>query len=104
MSVGLQVRTGNPRPPLRASALMPRYYFHVCNGEGFTEDEEGQELPDPDAARKAAIRSARDIMASDVKRGFLDLSSFIEVEDSDRRMILSLTFQQAIDMTEHHRP
>ena len=82
---------------------MPLFYFHVCNGNGFTEDEEGQELPNVDAARLAAIRSARDIMAADVQRGFLDLSSFIEVEDSARKLVLSLSFQQAVDLTEHHR-
>lgn len=81
---------------------MPRFYLHVCNGSGFVQDEEGQELPDLDAARLAAIRSARDIMASDVQRGILDLSSFIEVEDEERRLVLSLSFQQAVDMTQHH--
>lgn len=83
---------------------MPRFYFHVCNGNGFTEDDEGQDLPDIDAARLAAIHSARDIMAADVQRGILDLSSFIEVEDSERQLVLSLSFQQAVDMTQRHLP
>jgi Domain of unknown function (DUF6894) len=83
---------------------MPRFYFHICNGNGFTEDEEGQELPSVEAARLAAIRSARDIMCADLQRGFLDLSSFIEVEDGERRLVLSLTFQQAVDLTRHHLP
>jgi len=34
---------------------MPRFYFHVCNGNGFTEDEEGQELADVEAARARAV-------------------------------------------------
>jgi hypothetical protein len=71
---------------------MPRFYLHVCNGTGFLQDEEGQELPDVDAARLAAVRSARSIMASDVQRGMLDLSSFIEVEDADGKLILTLGF------------
>jgi hypothetical protein len=34
---------------------MPRFYLHICNGNGFTEDEEGVELADEAAVRKAAI-------------------------------------------------
>ncbi len=31
---------------------MPKYYFHICNGNDFTEDEEGMELPDEETARR----------------------------------------------------
>jgi len=82
---------------------MPRYFFHVCNGNGFVEDEEGQELPDLEAARKIAIKSARDIMAADVQRGMLDLSSFIEVEDEDKKLVCSLGFEEAVDLSRHHK-
>jgi hypothetical protein len=81
---------------------MARFYFHVCNGNGFVQDEEGQDLPDEKAARLAAIRSARDIMASDVQRGMLDLSSFIEIEDAEKQHILTLGFQEAVDLTQRH--
>ena len=81
---------------------MPRFYFRVCNGTGFVQDEEGQELPDIEAARLAAVRSARDIMSADVQRGILDLSSFIEVEDTGGALVLSLTFSQALDLTQRH--
>ena len=81
---------------------MPRYYFHVCNGTGFVQDEEGLDLPDFEAARAEAIRSARSIMASDVQRGMLDLSSFIEIEDSDGGLVHTLGFQEAVDLTQRH--
>jgi hypothetical protein len=81
---------------------MPRYYLHVCNGTGFVQDEEGQDLPNLDAARLVAMRSARSIMASDVQRGMLDLSSFIEVEDEDGKLVLTLGFQEAVDLTQRH--
>jgi hypothetical protein len=81
---------------------MPRFYFHVCNGTGFVPDEEGQELPDVDAARREAVRSARSIMASDVQRGMLDLSSFIEIEDEAHQLLLTLGFQEAVDLTQRH--
>jgi hypothetical protein len=79
---------------------VPRFYFHVCNGTGFVQDEEGQELPDLEAARAEAIRSARSIMASDVQRGMLDLSSFIEIEDSGHQLVHTLGFGEAVDLTQ----
>lgn len=81
---------------------MPRFYFHVCNGTGFVQDEEGQELPDLEAARAAAIKSARSIMASDVQRGALDLSSFIEIEDEASQLLHTLCFGDAVDLTKRH--
>ncbi|HEX8571326.1 MAG TPA: hypothetical protein VF759_01095 [Allosphingosinicella sp.] len=82
---------------------MPRYYLSVCNGNGFVEDVEGQELPDLEAARAEAIRSARSIMASDVQRGMLDLSSFIEIEDCDHQLVHTLGFEEAVDLTQRHQ-
>ena len=82
---------------------MPRYYFHVCNGTGFVQDEEGQELPDLEAARAEAIRNARSIMASDVQRGMLDLSSFIEIEDANSQLVDTLGFDDAVDLTQRHQ-
>jgi hypothetical protein len=81
---------------------MPRYYFHICNGNGFVEDEEGQELPDLEAARAVALNCARDIMAADVRRGALDLSSFIEIEDASRQLVHTLGFEDAVDLTARH--
>jgi len=78
---------------------VPRFYFHICNGNGFVEDGEGTELPDLDAARAQATAGARDVMAGDVQRGFLDLSSFIEVEDERRTHLFTLTFKDVVDVT-----
>ena len=75
---------------------MPRFYFHVCNGNGFVEDEEGQELPDADAARVTATHEARNVMADELRSGELDLSSFIEVENEARELIFTVHFHQAV--------
>jgi len=40
------------------SIAMPLFYLHVCNGNGFVADEEGQEFADLAAARAEAVRSA----------------------------------------------
>ncbi|MEA3011446.1 MAG: hypothetical protein QOJ91_3138 [Sphingomonadales bacterium] len=74
---------------------MPRFFFHVCNGNGFTEDEEGRELLDEAAARFVALAGARDIMAEEMRAGQLDPASFIEVEDSQHRHLFTLLFSDA---------
>lgn len=74
---------------------MPRFFFHVCNGNGFVEDEEGRDLPGEAAARSAALDGARDIMAEEMRSGQLNPASFIEVEDADRKHLFTLLFSEA---------
>jgi uncharacterized protein DUF6894 len=74
---------------------MPLYFFHVCNGSGFVEDEEGRDLSDEAEARAAALAGARDIMAEEMRAGQLNPASFIEVEDSEHRHLFTLTFSEA---------
>lgn len=76
---------------------MPRFFFHVCNGAGFAEDEEGLSLPDVEAARAEALKSARALLADDMQQdGTLDLTSFIEVEDERRQHLFKLVFRDAV--------
>jgi hypothetical protein len=77
---------------------MPRFYLHVCDGVGFAQDEEGLELPDRAAAREAAIQGLRDIMASEVKGGGINLASFVEKEDERRRLIETVSFTDAVSL------
>lgn len=82
---------------------MPRFYLHICNGQGFVEDGEGQELAGEAEAREVAMRSAREVAAADVKMGELDLASFIKVEDENHRWLFTLTFAEAIDLKGQHQ-
>jgi hypothetical protein len=76
--------------------------MHVCNGNGFVEDQEGVELADGDTAREKAVEAARDVMAGDLRRGELDLSSFIEVEDEGHNLLFTLHFSEAVKLTARH--
>lgn len=78
---------------------MPRFYLHVCNGSGFVEDEEGQELPDLESAREQAIQGLRDIMAGDLRAGELNMASFIEVEDEARQLLTTVNFLEAVSIS-----
>ena len=75
---------------------MPLYFFHICDGDGMTEDEEGRELAGVDAARAEAIRGARSLMAGDVQNGLLNLGSFIDVEDAEGKPLFTLHFSEAV--------
>jgi hypothetical protein len=77
---------------------VPRYFFHVCNGDGFTQDEEGAILPDPAAARRNAIAAARGIMADEMRAGQLNPASFIEIEDEVGKLLFTLQFSEAYEV------
>jgi len=76
---------------------MPRFFFHLRDGES-VEDPDGMFLPDAEMARLEAIRSARDIMAEDVRRGRLSLASLIEVTDEQGEPILAVPFREVIEI------
>ena len=81
---------------------MPRYYLHVCNGTGFIEDQKGVVLPGAEAAREKAIEAAREVMAGDLREGELDLSSFVEVEDEEKKLLFTIQFIDAVKLTSRH--
>jgi hypothetical protein len=86
------------REAIRSIILLrvPRYYMHMSDGHRFVEDHEGRDLPDDETARQEAVKGARDVMASELRGGQLDLSSFIEVEDETRKLLFTVTFAEAV--------
>jgi hypothetical protein len=75
---------------------MPRFYLHICNGSGFTEDEEGREFRDADAALEAAIHGIRDLMAEELRKGEINIASFVEIEDELRQLVRTVAFTEAV--------
>lgn len=76
---------------------MPRYFFHL-HDDMVSIDEEGTELPDIAAARKMAVEAALGLMSAQVLGGRLHLDHRIEVEDENRRPVLSLPFKEAVEI------
>ena len=76
---------------------MPRFFFHIRDGESI-DDPDGMYLPDSQTARLEALRSARDIMAEDVRRGRLQLGSWIEVTDEQGEAIFAVPFAEAVEI------
>ena len=77
---------------------MPRYYFHVFNGNGETRDEEGIELFDLGEARAQAVTGIRSILRDEVSNGRLDLSGVLKVADEDQNVLFEVRFDEVVDI------
>jgi hypothetical protein len=77
---------------------VPRFFFHVLNDID-AADEEGQELPSLAAANLQAIDYVRDLAASAVRQGRLNLTHRINVEDEQGHCLLSVTFGDAVEIS-----
>lgn len=75
-------------------AAVPRFYFHLYD-DGVLIDEEGQELPDLEAAYQRAVENAREMACANIKAGFLNLDYSIEIEDGQGETVLVVTFREA---------
>jgi hypothetical protein len=73
------------------------YYFNL-HDDIVCVDDEGWELRDVAAARAEAIRAAREIICDQVREGRINLSHRIEVEDEDRRPVLTLPFRSVVEI------
>ena len=76
---------------------MPRFFFHLHNGED-VPDREGLELPDREAAHGEAIRNARSIMAEEIMEGNLPLRDVIEVVDESGAAVMTVSFRDAVEI------
>jgi uncharacterized protein DUF6894 len=54
---------------------MPRYYFHIRDGDTFILDDEGFELADMEAVKIEAFRSAMDLLQRNAAEHFLRTST-----------------------------
>ena len=77
---------------------MERYFYHINNGNGYTRDEEGQELPHDRSVREIALLSVRSLIGDELKNGTIDLTGRIEVTDADGACVLQLPFTNAVEI------
>lgn len=75
---------------------MALFYFHLCSGDEFVEDQEGTEAADAQAAYLTAVQSLRGVMAGDVLRGYLNIASFIEIEDEQRSLVRTVPLTEVV--------
>ena len=66
---------------------MPRYFFHVREGNSLSRDEEGQELPDAEAARREAISATREMLGENLLHGGSLNHRAIEIADATGHVV-----------------
>jgi len=66
---------------------MPRYYFHVREGQEISRDTEGQNLPDAEAARREAINASREILGEKLLHGGSLNHRQIEIADETGHVV-----------------
>ena len=75
---------------------VPRFYFHLSNARGSTKDMVGREFPNLQAAHAAALSDARSLMSQEILLGEIDFGSFIQIHDQNNKLLLTLTFHEAV--------
>ena len=75
---------------------MPRFYFDVREGVRFTEDEEGLELPDCNAAEREAAEAAASIGRDMLPKGTARVVT-VEVRNEHGQRLVTATVTLAVD-------
>lgn len=76
---------------------MPRFFFHLANGEHVL-DERGLVLSDVEAARATAVASARSLLSAEILTGHLLLNSRIVIVEEGEEQVASVEFQDVVEM------
>jgi hypothetical protein len=76
---------------------MPRFYFHICDDEGMSRDEEGTELPDLDAARREARASARDLASQYLKNRKPITGQTLQIADETGKVLETMEVRAVLN-------
>jgi hypothetical protein len=76
---------------------MPRFHMHIRHADELLEDGEGEEFPSLVEARTEAVMAARELMAAAIASGKRPKRSSFEIADESGRIVLVMSFEEAID-------
>jgi hypothetical protein len=74
---------------------MPRYFFHVQDGDDFVPDKEGILLPDLDTAREQCRQIVDDVLDEPQNRDERSSERSFRITDESGREVLWLPFARA---------
>jgi hypothetical protein len=72
--------------------------MHLRDGTEQLLDPEGLEFASVDAARKATLVAARDLMTGDIREGVIDFRFRIDLEDDRGEIVYTLPFKHAVSI------
>jgi uncharacterized protein DUF6894 len=75
---------------------MARFYINFRNGDEIAKDDEGQDLPGLEEARAAALVSAREILADNVKGGAKNPLQAVIITDESGREIMTIPAKEVL--------
>jgi hypothetical protein len=75
---------------------MPLYHLHLRRTGVRLPDEEGADFPSLEAAREEAILSARDLLATHIRNGRLQIDWSIEIADENDVVVMTVPFREAV--------
>lgn len=78
---------------------MTRFYFNLDECGTTLEDVEGREYSTLEQAMAAAIDSARDVMAGEIRAGRLCLGCCIRIIDDDGKEVGCIAFNEAVEVS-----
>jgi len=81
----------------RYLGAMRTYYFKIVNDD-VTDDFEGAELADDEAARAYAVAAARSLAGETVSKGHLTRSDRVVIQDAQRKPIGEVRFDEAVEI------
>ena len=75
---------------------MARFYINFRNGDEIAKDDEGQDLPGLEEARAAALVSAREILADNVKAGAKNPLQAVIITDESGQEIMTIPAKEVL--------
>ena len=75
---------------------MGHFYFHLRAGEQLILDVEGLDLPSVSAARRVAIKSAREILAAAIRAGKAKVPDAFVISDEAGRALDMVPLMEAL--------
>jgi hypothetical protein len=80
---------------------MPRFFFHIFNGDSRETDPEGSEFNTIDEAVEEARMAAREILAEKVLSGDEIDGSRFEITAEDGSIVEAVTFRSVLKLQDH---
>ncbi len=76
---------------------MPRYYFHIRQGNVLVEDPEGIEVAETESLEEEAIEAARDLLAEGDLQGLDRRAWVFAIAGGTGEVVLELPFEDAVE-------
>ncbi|SDA13731.1 hypothetical protein SAMN02799622_01046 [Methylobacterium sp. UNC378MF] len=77
---------------------MPRFYLHIRHGQWRVEDLDGSDLPDLDAARSEAERSARALLEIQRVDGAVLAGQSFEIADASGQVLAVVPLKDVLEL------